>query len=78
MRQKDLVLGTLCFSVNAVHAHLWSRIKTNVSILEKKDKNKNIGKRDGEREKFIIKLKNTANQKTVRVLIAYQNILISS
>jgi hypothetical protein len=40
MWQKDLVLGTLGFSINAVHAHLWSRIKKDVSLLENKEKNK--------------------------------------
>jgi hypothetical protein len=43
MRQKDLVLGTLGFSVNAVHAHLWSRKKKDVSLLEKKEKNNKKG-----------------------------------
>jgi hypothetical protein len=66
MRQKDLVLGTLGFSVNAVHAHLWSKKKNDVSFWEKKEKNKEIGKRDWERKKF----KNKINK-----IIAYQKML---
>jgi hypothetical protein len=55
MRQTDLVLGTLGFSINAVHAHLWSRVKNDVSLMEKKE-TKN-GRRDGEKKNLKIKFK---------------------